>query len=52
MMCQGAEDMEVSTEEFDMVRSNIFNFHSMQLIIIVKLKRKKLVKELSYVNIK
>ena len=27
-MCSGAEETEVSTEEFDMVRLKVFNFHS------------------------
>ena len=33
-----AEETEVSIEESDMVRSNVFNFHSMLLVIIAKLK--------------
>ena len=38
MMCQNAEDTEVSTEEFDMVRSTAFSFHSVQSIINTKLR--------------
>ena len=32
-MCQAAEITEVSTEEFDMVTSEVFNFLSFQSII-------------------
>ena len=37
-MFQDAEEKEVSTEEFHMVRSKVFNFHSMLSVIIVNLK--------------
>ena len=39
-MHQDTEDTEVSTGKFDMERSNIFNFHSVQSIIIANLKTK------------
>ena len=38
--CQDSKDTDMSTKEFDMVRSNIFNFQSIQSIIIAKLKAK------------
>ena len=37
-MHQDAEDPEVSKDEFDIVRSRVFNVHSIQSIIIAKLK--------------
>ena len=36
--CQDTEDREVSTEEFDVVRSKVFNFHSDQSVIMTMLK--------------
>ena len=38
-MCLGDENKEVSMQEFDMVRANIFNLHSVRLVIIAKLKK-------------
>ena len=38
-MCQDDEDKEVSLQEFDVVRSKLFNIHSMRLVI-TKLKTK------------
>ena len=37
-MCQDAEDREVSTKYFDMVRSKTFNFYSVRSVIITKLR--------------
>ena len=39
-MGQEADDTEVSTEECDMVKLNIFNLPTIQSIIIAKLKTK------------
>ena len=39
-MCQDDEDKEVSVKVFDVVRSEVFNFHSVNSGIIVKLKTK------------
>ena len=38
--CQDAEEIEVSTEEYDMVRPKVFHFQSIQSVIIVNLKPK------------
>ena len=40
IMCQVAEETEMATQEFDMVRSRIFSFYSVKLILMVKLKSK------------
>ena len=37
-MHQDAKEIDVSTKEFDLVRSKDFNFHSVQSVIIAKLK--------------
>ena len=39
-MCQDDENQEVATQEFDMVRSKLFNFHTISSVIITKLKTK------------
>ena len=39
-MCQDAAEVEVSTEEFDMVLSQVFNFHSVQSILSANMKTK------------
>ena len=39
-MCQKVEDKEVATQEFDALRSKIFNFHGIRSEIIAKLKTK------------
>ena len=39
-MCQNNEDKELATQEFDVVRSRIFNFHSTRSVIITGLKTK------------
>ena len=40
IICQDAEEIGVSTEDFDMVRLKVSNFHSMQSVIIAMLKTK------------
>ena len=40
-MCQDDEDKEVGTQYFDIVRSNIFNLHSIRSVILAKLKQKR-----------
>ena len=50
-MCQDDGKIKMSVDECDVIRSRVFNFYSVQSIIISKLK-KTLVKELKYVNIK
>ena len=37
-MHQDTEEAEIATNNSDMVRSKIFNFHSVRFIIIAKLK--------------
>ena len=37
-MFQDAEEIEASTEQFDVVRSNVFTVYSMWLVIIAELK--------------
>ena len=39
-MHQDAEDKEVSTEEYGMIKSKVFYYHSVQYIIIAKIKTK------------
>ena len=50
-MYEDAEEIEVSTEEFDVVRSKVFNVHSVLSVITAKLKTKP-IKQLKYVNIR
>ena len=50
-MCQDTEDKELSTEEFDVVRSKVPDFYSIQSLIVAQLKAKT-VKELNYANIR
>ena len=37
-VCQGHEEMEVATHEFDTVRSKVFIFHSIRSVLIEKVK--------------
>ena len=37
-MCQHDEDKDVATQEFDVVRSKVLNFHSIRSVIIAKLE--------------
>ena len=46
---QNTKHTEVSTEVYDVVRSKVFNLHSITSILIAILKT--LIKELKYVNI-
>ena len=39
-MCQGNDNAEASTNEFNAVRSKVFNFHSIRSVIIGKLRTK------------
>ena len=48
-MCHDVEEIKVSTEEFDTIKSKVFNFSNMQSVIITRLIL-KLVKELKYVT--
>ena len=40
-ICQDAEEAEMGPKNFDMVRSYIFNFHSIRFVIIAKQNTKK-----------
>ena len=44
-MYQYNDDKEMGTRDFDVVRSTIFNFHSLRIVIITKLKTKKKAKK-------
>ena len=46
-MFQYATEREVSTNEFDAIRSKVYNFHCVQLIITARLKTNNLVIELN-----
>ena len=39
-ICQDVKEIEISAEEYDTVRPKVFNFHSMQSVIVVKLETK------------
>ena len=48
-MCQDTEDTEVSPEKIAIVGAKVFNFHSIQSVIIAKVKETS---QMNYANIR